>query len=39
VSAATYRYEASIRELQARFEIELRAVRDAYLQELAGWTS
>ena len=27
---------ASYRELHARFENELQAVRDAYLQELAG---
>ena len=35
-SAASYRYEARMRELHARFENELQAVRDAYLQELAG---
>ena len=35
-AAATYRYEARVRELQQRFEIELQAVRDAYLAELAG---
>ena len=35
-SAASYRYEARIRELHARFENELQAVRDAYLHELAG---
>jgi hypothetical protein len=34
--AATYRYESRCRELQDRFEQELQAVRDAYLQELAG---
>ena len=35
-SAATYRYECRVRELQARFEQELQGVRDAYLAELAG---
>ena len=35
-SAASYRYEARVRELHARFENELQAVRDAYLHELAG---
>jgi hypothetical protein len=35
-SAASYRYEARVRELHTRFENELQAVRDAYLQELAG---
>ena len=35
-SAASYRYEARMRELHARFENELQAVRDAYLRELAG---
>ena len=35
-SAATYRYESRIRELQQRFEVELQGVRDAYLEELAG---
>ena len=35
-SAATYRFEARCRELQARFEQELQGVRDAYLAELAG---
>ena len=35
-SAASYRYEARVRELHSRFENELQAVRDAYLQELAG---
>ncbi len=35
-SAATYRYECRVRELQARFEIELQGVRDAYLSELAS---
>jgi hypothetical protein len=35
-SAATYRYECRVRELQQRFEVELQGVRDAYLQELAG---
>ena len=35
-SAASYRYEARVMELRMRFENELQAVRDAYLQELAG---
>ena len=35
-TAASYRYESRVRELQQRFEIELQGVRDAYLQELAG---
>jgi hypothetical protein len=35
-SAATYRFESCVRELQSRFEVELQGVRDAYLQELAG---
>ncbi len=35
-TAANYRYESRVRELQQRFEIELQGVRDAYLQELAG---
>jgi len=35
-TAASYRYQARIRELEQRFEIELQGVRDAYLQELAG---
>jgi hypothetical protein len=35
-SAATYRYECRVRELQQRFEIELQGVREAYLQELAS---
>jgi hypothetical protein len=35
-SAASYRYECRVRELQDRFEQELQGVRDAYLQELAG---
>jgi hypothetical protein len=35
-SAASYRYEARVRELHARFENEIQAVRDAYLQESAG---
>jgi hypothetical protein len=35
-SAACYRYESRVRELYSRFENELQAVRDAYLQELAG---
>jgi hypothetical protein len=35
-TAASYRYESRVRELQQRFEIELHGVRDAYPQELAG---
>ena len=35
-TAASYRYQARIRELEQRFEVELQGVRDAYLQELAG---
>jgi len=35
-SAASYRYQARVRELEQRFEAELQGVRDAYLQELAG---
>jgi hypothetical protein len=35
-TAASYRYESRVRELEQRFEIELQGVRDAYLQELAG---
>jgi hypothetical protein len=35
-SAASYRYESRVRELQQRFEQELQGVRDAYLQELFG---
>jgi len=35
-TAASYRYERRVRELQQRFEIELQGVRDAYLQQLAG---
>ena len=35
-TAASYRYESRVRELQQRFEIELQGVRDAYLQELPG---
>jgi hypothetical protein len=35
-SAATYRYQSRVRELEQRFEVELQGVRDAYLQELAG---
>jgi hypothetical protein len=35
-TAASYRYQARVRELEQRFEIELQGVRDAYLQELAG---
>jgi len=35
-TAASYRYESRVRELQQRFEIELQGVRDAYLQQLAG---
>jgi hypothetical protein len=35
-TAASYRYESRVRELQQRFEVELQGVRDAYLQELAG---
>jgi hypothetical protein len=35
-TAANYRYECRVRELQQRFEIELQGVRDAFLQELAG---
>jgi hypothetical protein len=34
--AATHRFEARERELRMRFESELQAVRDAFLQELAG---
>ena len=35
-SAASYRYQARVRELETRFELELQGVRDAFLQELAG---
>jgi len=35
-SAATYRFECRVREMQQRFEIEMQGIRDAYLQELAG---
>jgi hypothetical protein len=35
-TAASYRYQARVRELEQRFEQELQGVRDAYLQELAG---
>jgi hypothetical protein len=36
VTAASYRYQARIRELEQRFEVELQGVRDAFLQELAS---
>ncbi len=35
-TAASYRYQARVRELEQRFEVELQGVRDAFLQELAG---
>jgi hypothetical protein len=35
-TAASYRYQARVRELEQRFEQELQGVRDAFLQELAG---
>jgi hypothetical protein len=35
-TSASYRYQARVRELEQRFEIELQGVRDAFLQELAG---
>jgi hypothetical protein len=35
-TAASYRYESRVRELEARFETEMQGVRDAFLQELAG---
>lgn len=35
-TAASYRYQARVRELEQRVEVELQGVRDAYLQELAG---
>jgi hypothetical protein len=35
-TAASYRYQARVRELEQRFESELQGVRDAFLQELSG---
>lgn len=35
--AAARRFETRERELRMRFETELQAVRDAFLQELAGF--
>ena len=35
-TAASYRYQARVRELEQRFEVELQGVRDAFLQELAS---
>jgi hypothetical protein len=35
-TAASYRYQTRVRELEQRFEVELQGVRDAFLQELAG---
>ena len=38
-TAASYRYQARVRELEQRFEVELQGVREAFLQELAGTRS
>lgn len=35
-TASSYRYQARVRELEQRFEIELQGVRDAFLQDLAS---